>query len=470
MVGELSNTMHSQKPIFHLENEDAICKRTRANYSLASFTLDELETFLQETDDDEDLQNVDDEEEYRKFLAAVLHDGDGDGQPNQENENVDDEDEDNDADFEIELEELLESDIDECNGNKTQKEYIGAGRRPETRQNRCQKDAAQYKKKLSGQANRPLRPLLPVLPNGPIVPFSTNDGKTLMPDYFTAEDGLIKGFTLHQIGQLHCLIHEHLQLLVQVRGLICEMLQKPNEVLAWKSVPYASIFFYPPYVCSSVPDESPKFSPAQCSLKSCTTFNAQSVCSNHMEAFISMSPPNGSGPVLSITDVAPFNLVGRYMDDVYTAVQDYRRRQVKSGSEAPFPPLAAVVNRVLFTDAEDGLLALGWMEYNTDWKAIQQRFLPCKLTHQIFVWQKNCCSSKAPENPIKAVRRMKTSPLTVEEIASIQEGLKLYKMDWISVWKFVVPHRDPSLLPQQWRIALGTQRSYKQDAAKKEKR
>lgn len=40
----------------------------------------------------------------------------------------------------------------------------------------------------------------------------------------------------------------------------------------------------------------------------------------------------------------------------------------------------------------------------------------------------------------------------------------------MSVWKFIVPHRDPSLLPRQWRIALGTQKSYKQDATKKEKR
>lgn len=29
------------------------------------------------------------------------------------------------------------------------------------------------------------------------------------------------------------------------------------------------------------------------------------------------------------------------------------------------------------------LLALGLMEYNTDWKAIQQRFLPCKSKHQV---------------------------------------------------------------------------------------
>lgn len=38
----------------------------------------------------------------------------------------------------------------------------------------------------------------------------------LMPDYFIAEYGFIKGFTPHQIGQLHCLIHEHLQLVIQV--------------------------------------------------------------------------------------------------------------------------------------------------------------------------------------------------------------------------------------------------------------
>lgn len=599
MVGELSNMTHSQKPVIDLESEDAICTRTRARYSLASFTLDELETFLQETDDDDDLPNVDDEEEYRKFLAAVLNGGDGDGQSNQEDEIGDDEDEDNDADFEIELQELLESDVDECTRDKAQKEYGGAGRRPETRHNRRQKDSAQYKKRLSGQAKRPLRPLLPVLPNGPTALFPTNDGKTLMRHSCTAEDGSINGFTIYQIGQLHCLIHEHLQLLIQVfslcvldssrqhiasqvRGLIFEMLQKRNEVLARKSVPYPSICFYPPYVCSSVPDEHPKVAPARCTLESCPSFNAQRVNSpvnNQMLASQNLSLSKGrcehvsneqvgsfqniedslwmpllSGPVLSILDVAPLNLVGRFMDDVYTAVQDYRQRHVKSSSDAPFereplfplpslpsyaeadcevsrgpitsavnmvlssssqppkktlaaalvestkkqsvalvpkelvklaqrffpffntslyphkPPPAAVVNRVLFTDAEDELLALGMMEYNTDWKAIRQRFLPCKSDNQIFVRQKNRCSSKATENPIKAVRRMKNSPLTAEEIACIQEGLKVYKLDWMSVWKFVVPHRDPSLLPRQWRIALGTQRSYKQDAAKKEKR
>ncbi|KAL6973724.1 hypothetical protein U1Q18_027909 [Sarracenia purpurea var. burkii] len=40
----------------------------------------------------------------------------------------------------------------------------------------------------------------------------------------------------------------------------------------------------------------------------------------------------------------------------------------------------------------------------------------------------------------------------------------------MSVWKFVLPYRDPSLLPRQWRIATGTQKSYKSTADKKEKR
>ena len=50
------------------------------------------------------------------------------------------------------------------------------------------------------------------------------------------------------------------------------------------------------------------------------------------------------------------------------------------------------------------------------------------------------------------------------------QGLKMYKCDWTLVWQYIVPHRDPSLLPRQWRIALGTQKSYKIDASKREKR
>lgn len=46
----------------------------------------------------------------------------------------------------------------------------------------------------------------------------------------------------------------------------------------------------------------------------------------------------------------------------------------------------------------------------------------------------------------------------------------MFKLDWMSVWKFIVPYRDPSLLPRQWRTAIGTQKSYISDASKKAKR
>ncbi|OMO76799.1 hypothetical protein CCACVL1_15405 [Corchorus capsularis] len=593
-VGNTGNFAHSQKLVIHLGDaeDDAICRRTRARYSLASFTLDELEAFLQETDDEDDVQNVDDEEEYRKFLAAVLQGGDGDHQSTQENENVDDEDEENDADFEIELEEALESD-DDATLEKTQaEEYQRAGRRPETRQNRRQKASAQYERKLLEQTKRPLRPLLPIFPNGQIAPMPTLSGKTWSPEIYPsclpsgAVDGFINGFTPYQLGQLHCLIHEHVQLLIQIfslsvldpsrqdiasqiQGLIFEMLQKRDEALACNSKPYPDACFKPPYLSSSVPNEVSLSCPTQSTSKT-PLVDANEVCfspnSQMLDAQTVSSPrgrtdngqmcaswvPFSSGPVLSILDVAPLHLVGRYMQEVYSAVQESRQRQLENSCGTqyekeplfPFPcflseveannetlkesasdtvpssvcqpppkktlaatlvektkkqsvavvpkeiaklaqrflplfnpalfphkpPPASVASRVLFTDAEDELLALGIMEYNSDWKAIQQRFLPCKSKHQIFVRQKNRCSSKAPENPIKAVRRMKTSPLTVEEIQGIQEGLKAFKLDWMSVWKFIVPHRDPSLLPRQWRIALGTQRSYKKDEAQKERR
>lgn len=596
VVEELDNSGHPKKPVMDLEDDGAICMRTRARYSLASFTLDELETFLQETDDDDDLQNVDDEQEYRKFLAAVLQGGDPESQNVEGNEIVDDEDEENDADFELELEEALESDVDEDARDEIQEQaYEAVDRRPKTRQNRRQKASIERNKKLLGQLKRPLRPLLP---NALMTreSFSVLDRKSFMLNhareyYPPVNDGSINGFTPNQIGQLHCLIHEHVQLLIQVfsicvldpskrpisakaQEMILEMLHVRDHVLAWRRLPYPSFCFFPPHVFPSVPNESSRLVMAPGTNKPSSVVDVWRSCpsGNNMVPPDSISSskgrcvnthdghnPDGStwvpcinDPVLSVLDVAPLRLVGNYIEEVSSAVQDYHRLQVsvacdsrfekeplfplhnfqppavpsdqvpqnapsselsqsksdklpkrtmasalveraKKQSVAPVPkeiaklaqrfyplfnpalyphkpPPAPVANRVLFTDAEDELLALGLMEYNTDWKAIQQRFLPCKSKHQIFVRQKNRSSSKAPENPIKAVRRMKNSPLTAEEIVRIQEGLKTCKLDWMSIWKFIVPYRDPSLLPRQWRIANGTQKSYKSDANKKAKR
>ncbi|XAR48747.1 hypothetical protein NMG60_11031666 [Bertholletia excelsa] len=528
-VVTVGNISHSVKPIMDVDDEDAICKRTRAHYSLAGFTLDELETFLQETDDDDDLRNVDDEEEYRKFLAAVLQDGDADNPAGQGIENIDDEDEENDADFEIEIEEALESDLDENTKVDSQQELAAAGRRPETRQNRRQKASAGHKSRFLGQANRPLRPLLP---NAPIASYPVFIPELVPPCPSSAgQSYMLNGFTPHQLGQLHCLIHEHVQLLIQVfslcvlepsrqhiasevRELISEIVCKRDQVLSWRRIPYPYFCFSPPYVHPSVGRGPQKCLTAPSISESTGPFDKHKDCSAGTDRGLhsdEISPskeksgnssnedgglcqasenalwmPFVNGPIISVMDVAPLKLVAKYVDDVSTAVREYQIQQVKATSDNqvkkeplfPFhvshsfpednaeilrenatsnvkaavcysgdqppkktlaaalvertkrqsialvpkeiaqlaqrfltlfnpalfphkPPPAPVANRVLFTDSEDELLALGLMEYNTDWKAIQQRFLPCKTKHQIFVRQKNRSSSKAPENPIK---------------------------------------------------------------------
>ncbi|MQL96078.1 hypothetical protein Taro_028743, partial [Colocasia esculenta] len=540
----------SLKSAVSVNNEDAICTRTRARHSLADYTLEELEVFLQESDDDDDLQNVDDEEEYRKFLAAVLSGGNDDGQEKDEDGNLD-EDEENDADFEIEIEEALESDIDEnIQGNQSgQEKHGGDVHGPETRKKRFQRSSTRNKKKLMGQAKTQLRPLLPCVANNPVDPVFLSHGwhspcPKIIPNSSSKAD-LIYGFTAQQIGQLFSLIHEHVQLLIQVLSLsvhdparqhigskvqmlILEMVDKREEALAWRKVPYPVYCFDHLHFYQSL-----YFDPSQ--------------------RVSSSWAPSISTRVLTTLDVDALGLAKKYIADVSATMLRYKRSQMEgshtkshlkrepifplhnsavpqetsaeaSGNNAltsssilpshmqpkkslaatlvertkrqsvalvpsdiaslaqafqPLfnpalfphkPPPPPVANRVLFTDSEDGLLAMGLMEYNNDWAAIQQRFLPCKSKHQIFVRQKNRSSSKAPENPIKAVRRMKTSPLTADEKALIAEGLKLLKHEWISVWKLFVPHRDPSLLPRQWRIATGTQKSYKKDETVNEKR
>ncbi|KAK9059067.1 hypothetical protein SSX86_021686 [Deinandra increscens subsp. villosa] len=537
------DTSHSQNLNVDSDDGDAIWRRTRARYSLVGSTLDELETFLQETDDEDELHhNIDDEEEYRKFLAAVLNNGDASSGAAQENDNFD-EDEDNDADFELELEEALESDVDENLHNVSQEqEHVRVGRRPETRQKKRQKTEVRQNE-FSGQTNRPLRPILPY------VPISPNKYSCMVQSTSPANNDYTCAFTPHQIGQLHCLIYEHVQLLVQlfslsilepsrqhiatqVQRLLSEMLGKRDQVLSSQRVPYPSFCFSLAYNHSAVTFQN--------------TSQFSTVSSGAIPPDDFFWVPSVSDTVLSVIDVAPLNLVQSYMDEVSIAVQEHQKRHLEVEYDAtvdreclfPFnsyhssadvssdptvvpdkasdqkskktiaaalvercknqsialvpkdiaklalrffplfnpalfphkPPPSSVAHRVLFTDSEDGLLARGLMRYNTDWKEIQKNFLPCKTPHQIFVRQKNRACSRAPENPIKAVRRMKTSPLTPQERALIEEGLKIYKLDWMAVWKYMVPHRDPSMLPRQWRTAIGNQKSYKGDEHTKAKR
>ncbi|KAJ6804856.1 uncharacterized protein M6B38_185105 [Iris pallida] len=538
-----------QKPMIERDTEDAICRRTRARHSLANYTLEELETFLQESDDECDIPNIDDEEEYHKFLAAVLLEGADEVQAGQEVGSVDEED---DADFELEIEEAMESDVEEyVGGNRKRVDKAEMGSHiPETRHKKRLKESSKSKKNQLGPAMIPLRSILPYEPNVKIAPLSPYGWQFHLPKTASSSGAVVvNGFTAHQLGQLYCLMHEHVQLLIQifsisvldpsrqhvangVRNMILEMNDRREEALSQRKVSYPVYCFHPPNLSSSLQFEFHQ--------------NADSS---------SWTPVVESNSVRSVLDVAPLRLVKSYMTDVSEAVLRHKQRYIQevpdedlltreplfplpvlpsptdtiddvSGgtttvhsllppspgqvqpkkslattlvettkkqsvalvpkdiaksaqrfyalfNSALFPhkpPLPALANRVLFTDAEDRLLAMGLMNYNNDWAVIQHQYLPCKSKHQIFVRQKNRSSSKAPENPIKAVRRMKTSPLTEHEQARIYEGLQLFKEDWFSVWRFCVPHRDPSLLPRQWRIANGTQRSYKKSQADKEKR
>lgn len=547
-VASFSPPVQNTHPLLHEgTEEDAICRRTRARYSLANYALDELETFLQESDDDGDLQNVDEEEEYRKFLSAVLSGG-GDGTQACQGDETQDEDE-NDADFELEIEEALESDGGENveNDKNINSRNEKDGHRPQTRKKRPELSRAVNHQQESTKPN--LRPIVPNISPTPQVPGQYPSQNINVPSSSSSATGaaVVKGFTNEQLGQLHILIYEHVQLMIQtfslcvldpsklrvaadVKKMIVELVGYRDQALARKNTIRQQLCFEGQHLRSAISHASSESSQWQ---------------------WI----PLIKNPVMSILDVSPLHLALSYLSDVAGAVVKYRKSHVdgtpdrirfrkeplfpspvlSTGRDAnnisqdrsnnvststpaspgqsqpkkslaatlfestrkepvalvPFdiarlaqrfyplfnfslfphkPPPAAMVSRLLFTDAEDGLLALGLLEYNNDWEAIQKRFLPCKSTHQIFVRQKNRSSAKATDNPVKDVRRMKNSPLSSEEIQRIEEGLKIFKHDWTSVWKFVVPYRDPSLLQRQWRVANGVQRSYSKSEALKAKR
>lgn len=308
-----SPTVQNPHQLFlEASEEDAICRRTRARYSLANYSLEELETFLQESDDDGDIQNVDEEGEYRKFLASVLS-GD-DTQACQEGENQDEDD--NDADFELEIEEALESDGDEHaenyvdrNGKKDKD-----GRRPQTRKRRpfTELPGAGIYRHNSNETH--LKPILPYVPTAVVTPahafgWQYPTRNSVFPSSFVSVTcaPIAGGFTDKQLGQLHVLIYEHVQLLIQtfslcvldpskqdvannVKKLIVELVGSRDQAVA-RIAPHRHIFFEPQHLSSS--------------LASSESSECQWM-------------PLIKSPVLSILDVAPLQFALGYLSDVAT--------------------------------------------------------------------------------------------------------------------------------------------------------
>jgi hypothetical protein len=296
--------------LLEASEEDAICRRTRARYSLANYALDELETFLQESDDDGDLQNVDEEEEYRKFLAAVLSGGGDDTQACQGDE-TQDEDE-NDADFELEIEEALESDGDE---NVENYESINGrnkkdGNRPQTRKKRPELSSAV---KESTKPN--LRPLLPNI-SPALLALGNSSGwrypsqNINVPSASSSVTGaaVVNGFTVEQLGQLHTMIYEHVQLMIQtfslcvldpskqrvaadVKTMIVELVGCRDQALARRNNICQQFYFERQHLQSALSHASSESSQCQ---------------------WI----PLIKNPIMSILDVSPLHLALSYLSDV----------------------------------------------------------------------------------------------------------------------------------------------------------
>ena len=173
------------------------------------------------------------------------------------------ESEEDDEDFDIKLQEELESAYDtevDSDGRKRKRIH-----RPETREKRRQR--ARLQLRLNQQCPFTLPSSLPyVIPANPTIAEGTTKSKKLfnvMPlnAKRQPED---QGFTAHQIGQLYCLIHEHVQLLVQIfavclfdpahqhlspklHELLKELSDAREKSIAMKNVPFPD-FCFPPSV------------------------------------------------------------------------------------------------------------------------------------------------------------------------------------------------------------------------------
>lgn len=181
------------------------------------------------------------------------------------------ESEDEDADFEVEIEEALESDIEEGVGGIGRRRK--RARRPVIRGKRRRRESVPNKVLNTGRAKAPLRPLLPYAGNVSVGERSRfSAGSASRPWTCSAKRHPSDcGFTAHQIGQLYCLMHEHVQLLLQVYAMclleptmqqtavdahrmLMELVEKREAILSWKISAFPDFCFRPPYIHPSIPE------------------------------------------------------------------------------------------------------------------------------------------------------------------------------------------------------------------------
>ena len=136
----------------------------------------------------------------------------------------------------------------------------------------------------------------------------------------------------------------------------------------------------------------------------------------------------------------------RYTINIHSFTDEANKKEGKvKGPVAP-------PSRLKFTPAEDSLLAIGLEKFGSSkWNLIKQYLLPTKTESQIMNRYKNRSSKSAEENPIKAYKISKNTPLSNEEIQLLYEGIRYYGFQWDLIASKLLPHRQSSVLAKAYR-------------------
>ncbi|GAQ84850.1 hypothetical protein KFL_002090020 [Klebsormidium nitens] len=302
---------------------DGPAKRTRAQVSLAELTWEELDTFLQD-DEDDFFPGIDDDEEYARFLASISA---LDEQPKEQErvgagEGDEDEDEDeDDHDFVAEEEPDEEEEdaqplagkrkLGRPRGSRRKKPPEAASRAAALRRPLAIKPASlegRYQQVVCHMPTQDgrLRPVLMLKPVGAAPP----------------PPPTVPRFTANQVGQLYCQLHEHVQLLVQLFCLTClgppssralaaqckafleNLVATRERVLAAKQIAFPARCFQPP--CTR-----PSLHPHLL-----------------LDGQVTVAPwaPTVDGPVRSLLDVKPLHAVPDFLRDMDLVIAELDRK------------------------------------------------------------------------------------------------------------------------------------------------
>ena len=113
-----------------------------------------------------------------------------------------------------------------------------------------------------------------------------------------------------------------------------------------------------------------------------------------------------------------------------------------------------ISSQMLFSPAEDELLAWGIRKYGYDWERIRKEFMPCKTATTLFHRKKNRTAGRCGDNVIKQAVNLITGPLTEAEIRLLTKATDYYGSKQAGRWNIIVrdhlPYRNPSVLSMLW--------------------